>query len=138
VLNREAVLGRQAVGHQGAVAGLRVALHAEQGCGALGWERGDDVAQVRLVQDLARVAVHEGGRQQGAAALSLAPAGVLRVQDVPQLGRGRQLQVVLIADSGVLEGSLEALRVGPGVFRPVRRNSSAVNPYTPIVVSRAM
>ena len=100
------VLCGQAGRYQGAVAGLRVALHAEEGRRALGGQGGDERLEVRRVQDLPGVTLAEGGGQHGSGALAHSSTVVVGVLEPAQLGRGRQLGVVAVRDARLGESRL--------------------------------
>ena len=95
----DAVLGREALGDDRAVAGLGIALDAEQRAGAVGRELGGDGLERRLVEDLACVSGGVLRREHGPRPLALAPARVLGVLELAQLGRRRELLVVLVGDA---------------------------------------
>jgi hypothetical protein len=97
------------------VAGLRVALDAEEG-GAVVTDEADDRLEVDPVEHLLGVAAGVHGRQLGARAFALAAPLVLAVLQLPHLGRRRQLRQVAVADARLAQRRLEALRVRPGVL----------------------
>lgn len=111
-----AVLGRQALGHDGAVTGLGIALDAEQRRRAVGRKLGDEGVERRMVEDLARVSIPVLVCEHRPRSFAFAPSRVLGVLDVTQLGRRRQLLVVLVGDAGVDERGLQAAGVRPCVL----------------------
>src|SRR5436190_7835697 len=117
VTDREAVLRRESLRDERAVARLRVALDAEQGGRAVGRQLLGEGAEVDVVEDLAGVALDVGRRELDARALADAVAVVLGVLEVAQLGRGRELRAVLVGDARVRERRLKPLGVRPGVLR---------------------
>ena len=116
-LDRETVVVGQTSGDEGAVAGLGVALDAEERGEAFGGQRRDEGREVDAVEDLGRVATDVLGRELDARALADAEAGVLGVLELAQLGRRSELGVVAIAERRGGEGVLEAPGVGPRVLR---------------------
>src|ERR1700679_107944 len=97
VLDVEAPLPLQPRRDQRAVAGLGVALDAEQRRRA-GADPADDRAEVDGVEDLLGVALGVAGGDDGARALALAAPGVLAVLQLAQLGGPGQLLAVAVAD----------------------------------------
>src|SRR4051794_13693898 len=116
--DRDAVLAREPIGYERAVARLGVALHAEEGARALRGKGSGHVAQVGSVQDLGRVALHVGRRELAPGALSDTLAVVLGVLQPPQLRRRRQLRMVFVGNARLGERRLEPLRVRPRVLGP--------------------
>ena len=109
----DAVLGRQACRDQRPVTCLRVALDAQE----RRRKRRDDRPEVGSVEDLCRVAALVVGRQAHSRALAHARARVLGVLQLAQLGRRRQLAVVLVRDAGLGQRRLQPYAVGPRVVR---------------------
>jgi putative oxidoreductase len=103
-------------GDQRAVAGLRVALDAEERTGALRRQRVDDRLDAGGIEDLARVALDIGRGQAHPRALTDALARIFGVLELSQLGGGGELLDVHVADSGVREGGLEARGVRPRIL----------------------
>ena len=149
-----AILGRQPLGDERAVARLGIALDTEQRGRRIGGHLGDDRREVDMIEDLPEVAVPILRRQLAPGALADTEAVVLGVLHVAELGGRRQLLVVAVPDAGVGERGLEPQRVRPRVFgaptprrwrtsstrptsaaRRVSRNVSTVKPYTPIVAT---
>ena len=118
MLDREAVSVGQTGGDEGAVAGLGIALDAEERGEAVGGQCSDEPGEVDAVEDLGRVAPDVLGRELDARALADAEAGVLGVLELAQLGRRGELGVVAVADRRGGEGVLEAPGVGPRVCGP--------------------
>ena len=98
---------RQSLRHQRAMARPRSRLDAHQ--------RGDPVGREPLhqrleryrIEDLLGVPTDVLGGERVAAALADAPAVVLAVLELPQLGRGRELGVVLVRDPGIGDERLQ-------------------------------
>ena len=102
--------------HQRAVARLGIALDAEEGGSTAFRQLGGHRIEVGMVEDLARVALCVLARDPDARALTHALTVVLAVLELPQLGGGRQLEVVLVLDPRAREGVLEAPRIRPRVL----------------------
>ncbi len=117
MLDADAVVACEPLGDERAVARRRVALDAEERRDALGRQRGRDGVEVGAVEDLPRVALDVRVREPRARSLALAGAVVLRVLELAEVGRRRELREVAVADAGLAERRLEALRVRPGVLR---------------------
>ena len=110
------VIGGEPVGDQRPVAGLGVALDAEQRRDRVVREAGGELVQIGGVEDLGDVAARVLGRELDPGALADPAAVVLGVLELAQLGRRRELLVVAVVDSRLGEQRLEPLRVRPGVL----------------------
>src|SRR5580693_6884893 len=115
--DNDAVLGRKALGDDRSVTRLGIALHAQQRGRTLGWQLVRYEVERCLVEDLPRVSGDVLRREHGPRALALAPARVLGVLEVAQLGCRRELLVVLVGHAGAGERGLQAGRVRPRVLR---------------------
>src|SRR6185312_6724535 len=96
--------------YQGAVAGLGVALDAEQRRRAVP-DPLDDRGEVEGVEDLLLIETRVLGGQNRARALALAAAVVLAVLKLAQLGGRSQLLQVGVADAGRGQRLLQALGI---------------------------
>ena len=115
--DRDAVFGFETLGDQRAVAGLGITFDAHQRRRALGLQFVDELAEIDSVEDLTEVALTVFGSQFHAGALPDALPRVRAVLHVPELGGRRELLVVPVIDTGVVESGLDAERVGPGILR---------------------
>src|SRR4030088_1844226 len=94
--DRHTMLARQALGDDRSVTSPGIPLDAEQGAGAFGRQLGDDLLERRAVEDLARVTDSVLLRQLDARSLADASTRVLRILEMTELGRRRQLPVVTV------------------------------------------
>src|SRR6201996_2373686 len=100
-----------------AVAGLRGGLHAHQRADAVDGQAADERLQGHQVENLLGVLTDVLRSQPYARPLADALAVILAVLEMAELGVRRQLRVMLVADVGIGQQSLESLRVGPRVLR---------------------
>src|SRR4051812_11679073 len=100
------------------MAGLGIALDAEERAPALGRQRFDHRVHARRVEDLARVALYVRGCELRPRPLSDAGARVLGVLELPQLRRRCEVLEVDVADPGLGERGPEAARIRPRVLAP--------------------
>jgi hypothetical protein len=118
VNDRGAELFRNPLGDQRPVAGLGIALDAQERGRTGIREPGDERREVDLAEDLAQIALAVLGRELDARALPDAQPVVLPVLELPKLGRRRELFPVVVRDPRLREGRLEPLRVRPRVLAP--------------------
>ena len=116
VVDGEPVDGLEALGDQGPVARLGVALDAEEAGGPGGRQEGDDLVEVGPIEDLRDVALAVGGGERDARALADPLAVVVGVLDLAELGGRGELPPVGVVDLGGGQGGRQAPGVGPGVL----------------------
>ena len=101
------VAGMQPLGHDRAVAGVRISLHAEQARVALSGQLLHEPLEISTIKDLARVARPVGGGQLDPGPFAHALASVLRVLQLPKLRGWCQLEMMAVADLGSRQCPLE-------------------------------
>lgn len=147
----------QALGDQRTVAGLRVALDAQQSRGPGARQRRHDRREVDEVQDLGGVATDVLGSELATRSLTDPEALFLGVLEMTKRCRRGKLRVVLVGDPGIGKAACSRREFAQAYSEPrtarrrrtssvtrtfasckPRRKASPSKPYTPIVALLSM